>query len=242
LIVDRIATPLAPDVVERALLDGAAFGSAPARPLPNRVPIITGRSARAGIARPAETESRLLYTVVGAGAETLVARAILSADDLAFNLGVLAEAVASIEFAPLLSRPLAAPMGRGLSRVAEDGMPVAVVPAGTIVEAGNAPPCRGLDVARALVASPEGDFTVQFVASWWPAAALPSVRAACAAEGTGSRGFVSFGARYNVESRFIETAGGTLRVQLWAPERKAGFAADAFNAWTEALEAGAAAR
>ena len=171
LVVDRVATPLSVADVERAVLDGVAFGSDRATPIERRLPLVPGPRVKAGVARIGDAEGRMLYAVIGAGTETVVARAFLSADDLAFNLGVLCEVLASLEVTPLIKRPVTAPLERRLYRTR--GHSVGVLPTHTLVEPGvDVPGCLGLpEATSALVVSAEGDFTVRFVATWWPAPA-----------------------------------------------------------------------
>jgi hypothetical protein len=234
LVVDRVATPLAVAEVERAVLDGVSFGSERASPVDRRLPIVAGAQVKVGLARLGDNETRMLYAVIGAGGEIVVARALLSPDDLAYNLGVLCEALASMEVTPLISRPVAVPLETRLYRVA--GAPVGVLPVNTFVEPGvAAPTCQGLGEApRTLAVSAAGDFSVRFVVTWWPLPAA-AVRAACEVDGgAASRLVTLLGERYVHESRFVESGEGALRLELWAPERKAPFAADAFAAWVEA--------
>jgi hypothetical protein len=172
----------------------------------------------------------------------VVARFTASADDLAFNLGVLCESLASLEAVPLISQPVSAPMSRRLVPLGDSApMPIAVVPAGTLVERADAIDCPRLTrPAGALVASPEGDFTVRFVATWWPPeVSAASVRAAC--EGAGGQGgpgrrATHLGVPYVLDSQVVESGrGGAVRLELWAPERKTAFAAGAFAAWVGAV-------
>jgi hypothetical protein len=245
LLIDRAASPWDPARVERALLEGPAFGAAEFVALPDRLrDLRTNGRVRIGLAaRTGEAgESRMLYAVIGAGGEVVVARFVGPADDIAFNLSLLCDSLLSIEVAPLAPRPVAAPLSARTTELpaGDASRPVRVVPAGTIVDGATSAGCSGLPApVRSLVVTPASDFTVRFVAAAWPAeTSAEEIRHAClgAGSGLGTLRWSHLGVSWTGERAVVTPASGTpVLLELWAPAEKFAFAREAFRAWGEAV-------
>jgi S1-C subfamily serine protease len=247
LLIDRAASAWDLPQVERALLDGAAFGEREFAPLSDRLRDLRpaggvrfGLASRQGDA----VESRMVYAVFGVGGEVVVARFVGPADDLAFNLSLLRESLLSIEAAPLAPRPLAAPLSARMASVPADAVasPVRVAPAGTVVDGAMSAGCRGLPgPERSLVVTPASDFTVRFVATGWPAGTTAEqIRRAClgATSASGALRSSHLGLAWIGERAVVTTsAGEPVLLELWAPKAKFAFAREAFLAWGVAVSA-----
>jgi hypothetical protein len=106
---DRVYTPWAVQDVERWLLSDPALEPAIVvdRPRPSAVDASGRLRGRASArARTTGTAIELLYTVVDLGAETVIARFVGPAEQVAFNRGVLDAALAAFEADALLSESL----------------------------------------------------------------------------------------------------------------------------------------
>jgi S1-C subfamily serine protease len=244
LLVDRLATSWDLARVERALLDGRTFGHdalESASDRPRTWP--QDPRLRVGLARPiaAAADTRVMYAIADLGSEKVVARYDAPAGDLAFNLSVLRESLLSLEVAPLATGPLATPLGTRMAPMGglPSASPVALVPDHSIVEAVAPGGCPGLPpAAEAIVATPERDFTVRFVATWWPrGTSLEDVMQAClGADGTRVTQRLQYlGLAWVVERRVVGgRQGEPVLMELWAPDAKVRLAMDAFLAWTRA--------
>ena len=247
LLVDRVATGWDLSRLERALLEGAAFGQREFLPLADRLrdhqP--SGR-ARLGLAsQPGEgAETRMVFALLGVGEDVLVARFVGPADDVAFNLSLLRESLLSIEAVSLAPRPLAAPLGTRMTPLPGSvaTSPIRVVPAETLVDGAAAPGCGGLAAPdRSVVVTPSSDFTVRFSASGWPAGtSADAIQRACVGTtaATGTLRSSHLGLSWIGERAIATSASGEpILLELWAPAGKFGFAREAFLAWGRAVSA-----
>jgi S1-C subfamily serine protease len=244
LIVDRIASPWDTGTVERALLEGTQLGSPPAVAMSDRPQSWhPGDRVRAGLARVSggSVDTWMVYAIADLGAEKLLARYVGSADELAFNMGVVRESLASLQYRLLIAEQPTAPVPRRLAAFPEGSLsPVHVVPAGTNVGEVPSMGCPRLSSpSGALVAILERDFTIRFTATWWGAeVGLADVAGAClggASERTARGRATYFGVNYVSETRAVETPRGTVLLSLAAPEEKVALALDALASWSEAI-------
>jgi hypothetical protein len=107
-------------------------------------------------------------------------------------------------------------------------------------------PCEGWTAPdSALLASPEGDFTVALRVAWWRQSGATLAQAAKACSGRrASDDSASYalqrtrlGVAYAVEGVFVPTGEGLLQLEASAPRAKASHLHDLFAAWTKAAGA-----
>ena len=110
LVVDRVATRWELTRLERALLEGTAFGQEESTVLPTRMRDSQPRGrASVGMAvrRDDAAETRMV-SPARVGEDVLVAKFVGPADAIAFNLSLLRESLLSIEATSFVPRPVAA--------------------------------------------------------------------------------------------------------------------------------------
>jgi S1-C subfamily serine protease len=246
LRIDRVATPLDLESLETRLLAGSPTGPA-LHSVSARSLALGGRPARMGAGRgDDETAPGAEYALVDLGAEKVFARFTGQVSCLAFNAGVVRRSLESLEADPLLVAPIRRPLAASLepATLGARGSPAVLVPAGWVQEPWPVSSCPALPPADSgLLASPEGDFTVSFRASWWASwDASPEAAAATCSRQRGARGAASYlhefetlgGVAYSVEGSFVRVGAGLLQLEVEAPRAKRAFVSDLFLRWSEA--------
>ncbi len=252
LRIERVSTPWSLEQLEESLLTRQAFERfSVSTPVSNRHR--SGRVLRGHVGGTlAGPQGRLAaemeYALVDLGHEKLVGRYLGPAEQVAFNEGVLRASLSSLEIESLLTAELARPSRLpgwlpAAPRSAEG--PALVVPAGWRQEGGAPLSCPSLPPgARAVSASPEGDFPVQFRLAWWPVSSGEAERAvAGCARGLDAEGRPTYESRYDrvgtshlARGVFVEpAAGGLLQAEVVSPLAKHEFVRELFAAWLAAL-------
>jgi hypothetical protein len=250
LFVERVASPLALSAIDQTLRDGRelpALGAVAAtephaRKMGGR-PALVGRGTTEAWNGPA---SDVGYAVVDLGKEKLVAAYVGPPAHVAFNRSVLEGWLTSVEADALLTRELAAPVAPELeaATLPHPGAPPIAMPRGWYREPTPPSGCGGLpEPDSALLASPEGDFTVSLRAAWWRGAGGSA--AAAAANCRGGRPskvpaayageHARLGVSYSVAGLFVPAGEGLLQLETWTPRAKEPHVRDLFAAWIKAL-------
>ena len=237
---DRVVTPWDLGSLEQALLSGGTFGTFRAE----------GKSVSASVAkgvvigRARSGDTRMEYALFDIGPEKIIIRYEGPADAVAFNRSVLQQSLQSVSAEPLLTsevtRALPVDESRWESRpLPAPSAPSIMMPGRFGVEVSAPFACQDLPpVESAMAGSPEGDFTVSLRVGWW--ANLPDTSraaAACSQQAGGFEGASYFyaidwlGIRYVVEGIFIDDTGGTLQLELVAPEAKQLYVREFALAW-----------
>jgi hypothetical protein len=183
------------------------------------------------------------YALFDLGREKILARYLGPRDEMAFNAAVLQGSMVSLEADHLLVSELRAAPADALAPLAQrfffpEGWP----------RDGRPPyPCPGLpDPEGAISASPPGDFTVSFRASWWASIDLGPARAArsCStvpgAAGEGSYAWSGdlYGLPHRIEGVFVSPGGVLFRLELVSPTPKFPYVSDLFGDWIAAVARG----
>ena len=247
LLVERVASPLALPDLERTLRDGRAFPAfAPFEGAEGRARRMGGRRALVGggygtsTAGPAEVG----YAILDLGPEKVVAGYVGPPAQVAFNRSVLEGWLASVEADPLLTREVATPVTAALEPAALPSAPPLAMPEAWYREPTEPPACGLLPAPdAALLASPEGDFTVSLRAAWWRSARVGPAQAARACTGrplpddAGSYTLdrARLGVTYSVAGLFLPAGEGILQLEVSTPRAKQPYVRDLFAAWVKAI-------
>lgn len=251
LRIDRIASDWTPDQIEQALLGGSALDAIRGVGTPRRAPrTIDGRRIIQGwtpIATVEGTARSVIYAIIEAGPERLIARYIGPSELLALNRSVLQSSLASLESRLLLVEPFTRPsrltIGRG--EVVPGSPPVPLPVDRWAYEPGGPTLCAGAGPARvAVTTTPVDDFTVELRGAWHPGpgATADAAARACApagmrvgAAGSYSAGATRWGVPYRVEGLFLSAEGGVWQLEMVAPAAKRVAARAAFDEWVAAI-------
>jgi hypothetical protein len=254
LRIDRVDARSDLDQMRRVLLSGRPFEQATWSPMPSRDLAGRDRPALAGEARStaaSDGDLRMVYQVTDLGREKIVARYVGAAEEIAANMSILRESLASLEADPLLVSEVIQPPGLVWAAADVATLPGTrlPVPAGWVLEYGAPSSCAGLPPPHSgIVVSPAGDFTVSFRLGWWDRAALDLDRAsrACAPrrDTAGSPAYASrlvwFGSAYTIEGVFAAVGGDYVaQAEVVAPEQKHGLVRALFAEWVKLLSGGA---
>lgn len=247
LHVDRVASRLSLAQLERGLLDGWVFGTAPfeadAERTPDQPPQrVAGRARGVGALRT--QPARMLYLLAEIGDERIVARYVGPAEQVAFNTGALVASLASIEADAMLG-PRAAPPARwSVHDLPAPAGPAVPLPAGWVREPDAPLGCRGrVAAAYALAASPPRDYTQSLRAAWWPTDNAADASALCLGPEVPVRdGAYRFvigwaGMSYRVEGQFLRRGDVVVQIEAVAPDERGAGLAGALAEWRRALEA-----
>jgi hypothetical protein len=182
---------------------------------------------------------RIEYAILDLGREKVVAGFLAPPDDMAFNLSLVRGALLGFEAERLLTREVRAPLKVAFELVPYPGATAGALPlpAGWVSEPTTKASCEKAGGAEAgLAASPPGDFTVVFRALIFDRAATTSET--LARECGGQTESVPFSRRSRhlgvdrVTRGAVLTRGeAVLLLEAEAPEAKAGFVRDFFDAW-----------
>lgn len=250
-LVERVASPLGLSTVEEALRGGADFPAlGPIDGEPGKMRAISGRPALTGHGHVPTASGVPLaagYAILDLGKEKIVAAYLGPPAQVAFNRGALEGWLASVEADPLLFRELASPVTAGFEVAAlpHPSAPPLALPHGWYREPLDSSSCAQWPPPdAALLASPEGDFTVALRGAWWRATGATAAQAATACTGrkgaeesaTYTMNRTRLGVTYAVQGLFVRTGEGLLQLEAWAPRAKAGHVRDLFAAWTRAVE------
>jgi S1-C subfamily serine protease len=217
LKIDRVVSPWTRERLERELLETQTFDRPPA----------------------AGTESRVIR-VLDLGREKLVARFIGPRDPVAFNEGVLREALASLEGEALIREP--EPSGRieWSMATAGDG-PRVPVPVGWLVESDAPTACTRLSRPEAAGSAVSvRDFTIALRVAIWTSAIPPEeISAACWAS-RGSLGAASYSSRSErlgltsvAEGVLVRSGGRVVQFEVIAPAQQAAYARTLLATWVK---------
>jgi hypothetical protein len=188
--------------------------------------------------------TELLYTVMDLGAESVVARFVGPAEQVAFNRGVLEAALSSFEADALLpgSSPNASALTWTSDRYLGSEAPVVTLPSGWLMQLTNESGCLGVEPpARTLSVSPMEDFTLSLRMAWWPAgtADIARVAGACGGGLTNQAPFVQrttwAGVSYVTEGIVRPSEGGVVLLSVTAPSDRLPAARAIFEAWGRTL-------
>jgi hypothetical protein len=244
---DRVYTPWPVQDVERWLLSDPALEPA----------LIVERTRRSVVDGAGPLQSRamardrttgaameLLYKVVDLGAESVIARFVGPAEQVAFNRGVLGNALATFEADALLSGSLPNPsaMTWTTDRYLGGDSPLVALPSGWLMQFTTGGVCGGLQPpVRMLSISPPEDFTLSLRLAWWPAGTADATRVAGACGG-GLNGQAPFaqritwaGASYVTEGIVRGVEGGVVLLAVTSPSERSAAARTIFEAWTRAM-------
>jgi len=245
--VDRVYTPWPVEDVERWLLRDPTLEPALALERAQRS-VVDGagrlRSRAMGRHRTTGAAMELLYKVVDLGAESVIARFVGPAEQIAFNRGVLEAALSAFEADPLLSPsfPGASTLTWTSDRYLGSEAPPVTLPSGWLMQLTNGDGCRGLDPAtRTLSVSPIEDFTLSLRVAWWPAGVADAARVAAACGGglADQTPFVQrttwAGVSYVTEGIVRAVEGGVLVLAVTSPSERLPAARTIFGAWARAI-------
>jgi hypothetical protein len=234
LRIDRIATKLSLGQLEEALMAGELDGLA-LSPRSAGAPAAPGerqsRRARLGSATAGrEGEAlRVEYALLDLGREKLAARYLATPQQVAFNLSVIQGALRSLEAERLLTAEVGAPLAAAWHEVAlrDPRAPKLLVPAGWVLDETPSATCPTLAAPDSfLSASPSGDFTVVFRASFWAGSEAPP-------DCPDAAQYMRFGTGYESRGVFVTTEGGLLRLEASAPQEKWPFVESLAAGWLE---------
>lgn len=245
--VDRLYTPWALQDVERWLLTDPALEPSVAIERAQRSAADGAgrlRSRATGRHRTTGAPMELLYKVVDLGAESVVARFVGPAEQIAFNRGVLQAALAAFEADALLSA--SSPNVSALTWISDrylgEQTPVVTLPSGWLMQPTNGVSCGGFEPPpRTLSVSPVEDFTLSLSAAWWPAGTANAARIAGACGGglSDQAPFVQrtmwAGVSYVTQGIVRAVDGGSLVLAVTSPGERLAPARAIFDAWTRAM-------
>ena len=245
--VDRVYTPWAVQDVERWLLTDPTLEPSLAIERAQRS-VVDGagrlRSRAAGRHRTTGAAMELLYKVVDLGAESVVARFVGPAEQVAFNRGVLDAALAAFEADALLSTssPNVSALTWTSDRYLGGQTPVVTLPSGWLMQLTNGDSCGGLEApTRTLSVSPIEDFTLSLRAAWWPTGTANAARIADACGGglSDQAPFVQrtiwAGVSYVTQGIVRAVEGGALVLAVTSPGERFAAARAIFDAWARAM-------
>jgi V8-like Glu-specific endopeptidase len=260
---DRLATPLALDALQAALLEGKALpGFVPAAATVEREATTGERSGppvRTGTAfgtTAAGERFRVEFAIVDRKQERIAARFVGPADAVAFNLGLVRRSLRSLAAEPMLIGLRPAPISFdprkppfervGFPQGESGRVPV---PTGWVVEPASRGACRSLPAAAAgLAASHPSDYTLVLRALRWSGPGLaravlacPGALAAAAGEGAGpsySRRFERLGVDVTARAVAVERPGESLLLEVEAPTAKLVIVEGLFDRWVEGVKRG----
>ena len=252
LRIDRLATPLPLDQMEKALLAGGTFEHFQAEGAARRATRRdeSGRTVIAGYARGTDTaanrQAAMLYALIDLGREKIVARYVGTAAAIAMNRSVFRDSLAELRARLLLTAEAASAkpawMSAAVPPAAADRFST---PLGWVVEAGMPSGCTGLSApTQALSTSPMEDYRIAFRAARWAGPAIDAGQAAgrCAAVSMESaQGFsyttrVAWWGTTYVARGVLRPAGngGLWHLEMIAPEGADGRVMPLFDAWVKA--------
>jgi hypothetical protein len=244
---DRVYTPWPVQDVERWLLSDPALEPALGVERTRRSTIDGAgrlRSRAMGRHRTTGAAMELLYSVVDLGAESVIARFVGPAEQVAFNRGVLEAALAAFEADALVTRPLpnASALTWTSDRYLGGDAPVVALPSAWLMEVTTGSVCRGLEPpAQARSVSPVEDFTLSLRVAWWPAGAADATRVAGACGGglADQAPFVQrttwAGVSYVTEGLVRSVEGGVVMLAVTTPNERVSGARAIFEAWARAM-------
>jgi S1-C subfamily serine protease len=251
LLIERVASPLGLSEIEQALRGGRelpSFGAIAGedgrlRALGGR-PALTGRGQATG---PTGSPLDARYAIVDLGKEKIIAAYVGPPAQVAFNRAVLEGWLRSVGADPLLTRELGAgtpPLEP--AALPHPSAPVLPMPQGWYREPLESSTCpQWAAPEAALLASPEGDFTVVLRGAWWRQTGATATQAATACTGrVRSEESASYtlertrlGVTYAVEGLFLRVGEGLLQLEASAPKAKAAHMHELFEAWARAAGA-----
>jgi hypothetical protein len=248
LRIDRVATALTLDAIERVLTSSGTLEQFQMRDNPRRLtlPGATSRRMLAGHVSGRDASgnpAKLVYAIIDLGKEKLVARYTGSADLIAANRSQLLLSPTELEARPLqVSEVTRVVQPRWQRASADRGFDVPVVEGWAVEPAGPWQCARGLPPAsRGLAMSPAGDFTLALRVAWFggPSTDVAALARQCSREagdlGPGSyvvRGD-AWGIAYQVDGVFVETTNGVWQLEMVAPVDKTRFVAPIFADWVK---------
>jgi S1-C subfamily serine protease len=249
LVVERVASPLGLSEIEQALRGGRELPSLGAiQGEAGRLIALGGRPALTGrgqVVSAAGSPLEARYAIVDLGKEKIVAAYVGPAAQVAFNRAALEGWLRSVEAEPLLTREVAAPVTAPLEAAAlpHPSAPALPMPQGWYrepLESSTCPQWAAPDAA--LLASPEGDFTVVLRGAWWRQSGNTAAEAAAACTGRRSaQDSASYaeqrtrlGVTYAVEGLFLRVGEGLLQLEASTPKAKAAHLHELFAAWARA--------
>jgi hypothetical protein len=195
---------------------------------------------------------RVEYAVMSLKGEAVVARFLGPPDALAFNLGLLRRALATLEAGRLLTAEVDRPLAPALEAVALPGGlgGRVAMPSGWSIEPAASSACGRVPPAESgLAASPPGDFTVVLRVLRWPGASenVEAAVRACggsswsAAATSAGAASAAYSGRFDrlgvpVEARgvLVRREDESLLLELDAPAAKVAFVADLHERWVRA--------
>jgi hypothetical protein len=185
----------------------------------------------------------LLYMVVDLGAETVIARFVGPAEQVAFNRGVLQAALRSMEVEALISGSLpdVTALTWETGQFLDPDGPSVTLPSGWHTQLTSGVVCSGLAPAvRILSASPPEDFTVSLRLAWWPVGSVEAKQVASACGGgLTDRPFVQramwAGVPYITEGSVRTAERGVVILGVNAPGERLAASRAIFEAWARSL-------
>ena len=205
----------------------------------NGVSVLLGRAS--GTTQDG-AEIGLAYALLDLGREKVVARFLGSAEQVAFNEGVLLDSLASIDAERVsIAEPDAVEKLEWHAVSAERRVPV---PVGWIVEPGAPSTCPGLsNPGSAGTAAPPRDSTVSLRVAIWPGKiALEDAAAKCSPQ-RGSLGHASYATRanwlgvsYAIEGVFVRAGGQVLQLEVIGPDQRSAYTRTLLEAWVKRVE------
>jgi hypothetical protein len=184
----------------------------------------------------------MAYVLADLGREKVIARFVGTAEQVAFNEGVLHDSLASLE----AERRLAGEVD-GVERLewyAVSAERRVAVPVGWIVEAGAPSTCPGLSNPGGTgTATLTRDFTVSLRVAIWPGNVTPEEAAAKCAPQRGSLGQTSYATRadwlgvsYAIEGVFVRGGGQVLQLEVIGPDHRSAYTRALLAAWAKRVE------
>jgi hypothetical protein len=243
--IDRVMSPWTLDRLEQELVRTQTFEPLSSANNESRTTRIDGASVLLGRASGRAqngAEVGMVYALLDLGREKIVARFVGSAEQVAFNEGVLRDSAASIDAARLLIGELD-PVEKLDWHTASAERRVAV-PVGWVVEPGAPTTCPGLsNPGSAGTAAPGRDFTVSLRVAVRPGNITPEEAAAKCAPQRGSLGQTSYATRadwlgvsYAIEGFFVRGGGQVLQLEVMAPDQRSAYARALLAAWARRVE------
>jgi hypothetical protein len=183
------------------------------------------------------------YGILDLGAEKLVARYLGSAEQLAYNEGVLRDSLASLEGQRLTVDDVVPAERLEWSATATAGSLRLPLPVGWVVEGSAPTPCAGLPRAGTVAALyPARDITLALrVAVWDATTMVPQEAAAACASRRGSSGTASYATRaewlgvsYSIEGIFLRLGGRRIgQLEVISPDAASASARALLAAWVK---------
>lgn len=243
--LDRVMSPWTLSRLEQELLGTETFermssGSHESRT--TRVDEATALVGRSSGSAKNGAEMAMAYVLADLGREKTVARFVGTAEQIAFNEGVLRDSLASLETERLLAGELDAV--ERLEWHAASGERRVPVPVGWIVEPGAPSTCTGLsNPGGAGTATPARNFTVSLRVAIWPGNLVPEEAAAKCATQRGSLGQTSYATRtdwlgvaYAIEGVFVRSGGQVLQLEVMGPDQRSAYTRALLTAWARRVE------